>query len=262
MRRILPLLAAILIAAGGVWEVRAAIEPPDSISVEAGGENVRVRAVDSIFSISARRKAGREEIGWYVSLFRLLNGRAANPVFDAIMPPITDFRRSRIFVLVAWSALVIFGGRKGRWAAFMLIPLIVASDQISSSLLKPLVARMRPCEVLGNVRLWHGSEGWIVTPADISGSYKSSFSFPSSHATNITAAMLFLGLVYRRLLVPLLVLALAVSYSRIYVGVHWPLDVAAGMAIGGSLAVIAWLIFKKLAGTAANGRTAKSGGGI
>ncbi len=181
-------------------------------------------------------------------IFRVLNTHFANPALDAVMPIITDFRRNRIFVLMVWAALVIFGGSRGRWAALMLIPLIAASDQLSSSLLKPLFARIRPCEILGEIRLWHGAEGWITTSAETARSYKGSFSFPSGHATNITASMLFLSLVYRKLIIPLLVLALAVSYSRIYVGVHWPLDVLAGMATGAALAFPAYFLYQWLRG--------------
>ncbi|MBN1164918.1 MAG: phosphatase PAP2 family protein [Candidatus Krumholzibacteriota bacterium] len=181
-----------------------------------------------------------------VKVFRLLNSGAANGIFDRIMPLVTDFNRSKIVLTLIWAALVLFGRAKGRWVALMLIPLITATDQISASLIKPLVGRLRPCEVLGNVHLWSGPEGWIVTPGEIVRSYKSSFSFPSSHATNITAAMLFLGLAYRKLIVPLLLVAFTVSYSRIYIGVHWPLDVAGGMALGALLAGAAWWLFQKL----------------
>ncbi|HUV37953.1 MAG TPA: phosphatase PAP2 family protein [Patescibacteria group bacterium] len=183
-----------------------------------------------------------------VRIFRFLNRSLSNPVLDAMMPVFTDFKRSRVAVLVVWSLLVLFGGSRGRWAALMLIPLIAASDQISSHLLKPLVQRMRPCEVLGSVHLWHGPEGWLTTPAVVARSYKSSFSFPSGHAANITASMLFLGLVYRRWLVPLLAVAVAVSYSRIYIGVHWPSDALVGIALGGVLAWPAYLAHKSLSG--------------
>ncbi|UCF06484.1 MAG: phosphatase PAP2 family protein [bacterium] len=180
-----------------------------------------------------------------VRAFRILNGKAANPVFDAIMPVITNLRRSRVILILVWCALVLFGGTKGRWAAFMLIPLLVASDQISSHLIKPLVERMRPCEVLGGVHLWNG-EAWIVTPDVVTKSYKASFSFPSSHAANITASMLFLGLAYRKVLIPLMAVAVLVSYSRIYIGVHWLSDMLYGMALGAALAYPAYLIFGRL----------------
>jgi undecaprenyl-diphosphatase len=181
-----------------------------------------------------------------VSAFRLLNGSIMNPVFDAIMPFATDFDRWRIVVILIWSALVLFGKAKGRWAALVLIPVIAASDQLSSHVMKPLFERMRPCEVLGNVHLWYGSQGWITTPAAVTGSYKSSFSLPSGHAANITASMLFLGLVYRRAMAPLVAIALIVSFSRIYVGVHWPSDVLAGMALGAAIAILAYFLFRRL----------------
>ncbi|MCX5754440.1 MAG: phosphatase PAP2 family protein [Candidatus Krumholzibacteria bacterium] len=180
-----------------------------------------------------------------VRAFRLLNGDAVNPVFDKVMPFATDFDRWRIAVILIWCALVIFGRTRGRWAALMLIPIIAASDQLSASVMKPIFERMRPCEVIGNVHLWLGAEGWITTPAEVARSYKNSFSFPSSHATNITASMLFLGLVYRRWLAPLLAVALLVSFSRIYTGVHWPSDVLTGMLIGAAIAAIAYYLFKR-----------------
>ncbi len=127
----------------------------------------------------------------------------------------------------------------------MLIPVVAASDQLSSSVMKPIFERLRPCELLGNVHLWLDTNGWITTPAEVARSYKNSFSFPSSHATNITASMLFLGLVYRRWLAPLLAVALLVSYSRIYTGVHWPSDVLAGMLVGAAIAALAYAVFRR-----------------
>jgi undecaprenyl-diphosphatase len=190
--------------------------------------------------------AVRDSTSLDVRAFRLLNGSAANPLFDAIMPFATDFDKWRIVVILVWAALVIRGKAKGRWAALALIPVIAVSDQISSGLMKPLIERLRPCDVIGNVHLWHGAEGWITTPAEIGRSYKPSFSFPSGHAANITASMLFLGLVYRRALAPLLAVAVIVSFSRIYIGVHWPSDVLAGMALGAAIGALAYALFRRL----------------
>ena len=187
-----------------------------------------------------------DETSLEVRLFRLFNGEAANPVLDLIMPIVTDFRRSRIVLLVVWALLVLFGGTRGRWAALILIPLVAATDQLSASVIKPLVSRSRPCEVLGSVHFWYGPEGWITTPAEVIRSFKSSFSFPSSHATNITGAMLFLGLAFRKTLWTLLFVALLVSYSRVYIGVHWTSDIIVGMVLGALLGWLAWIAFKWL----------------
>ena len=192
-------------------------------------------------------------------LFRLLNVKAATPVLDILMPIITDFRRSRIVLLLVWAFLVLFGGTRGRWVALMLIPLVAATDQLSASLIKPLVARSRPCDVLGSVHFWYGPEGWITTPAEVIRSYKSSFSFPSSHATNITGAMLFLGLAFRKTLWPMLCVALVVSYSRVYIGVHWTSDVIVGMALGALLGWLAWIAFKKIYKALSKGSDDKDG---
>ncbi len=245
-----------LLAAFASLSLAAAAAPSFGASSHAARPDSALVSADTAAAESARAKSDSaaayvpppppDQSSLDVRVFRFLNGRVANPVFDAVMPVVTDLDRWRVLILLAWAALVIFGRTKGRWAALVLIPLIAASDQLSSTVLKPLVERMRPCEVLGGVHLWYGPEGWITTPAVIARSYKSSFSFPSSHAANITASMLFLGLVYRRLLVPLVAVAALVGFSRIYIGVHWPSDVLGGAALGAALACMAYVAFRKV----------------
>lgn len=243
LRQALFAAAACLVACLGPAPASCAADNASQAAAAVAG-NVPDAAASPADTLSTR--AAPPESSLEVRVFRLLNRGAANPALDAVMPVVTDFRRSRIPLLFVWAALVIFGRRRGRLAALMLIPLIAASDQLSSSVIKPLVERMRPCEVLGEVRLWYGPEGWITTPAETAGGYKGSWSFPSGHATNITAAMLLLGLVYRRLLPALLAVAVLVSWSRIYIGVHWPLDALAGMALGAGLAWPAWLVMGRI----------------
>jgi undecaprenyl-diphosphatase len=57
-------------------------------------------------------------------------------------------------------------------------------------------------------------------------------SFPSAHAMTVFAVAIAIGLKWRRALIPLLTLAAAVGYSRVYIGVHFPYDVASGALIG------------------------------
>lgn len=121
-----------------------------------------------------------------------------------------------VVVLLLWK-----GGRKGRLVVALLIPTIILSDQLSAQFIKPLVSRLRPCYVfspLENVHSFFGS--------------KSSPSFPSAHASNAFAmATLFIGY-FPRYAVIALIAAGSVAFSRIYVGVHFPVDVVAGAIVG------------------------------
>jgi undecaprenyl-diphosphatase len=66
-------------------------------------------------------------------------------------------------------------------------------------------------------------------------------SFPSGHAATSFACATTLALAFPRLAAPLYLLAAAIAYSRVYVGVHYPLDVLGGAVLG--IAVAAGLVF-------------------
>lgn len=116
-----------------------------------------------------------------------------------------------------------------RWAEAVAIVLALACtvalcDQISSSIIKPFVARLRPShcpELQGLLHFVNGYRGGL-------------YGFVSSHAANSFGAATFVSLVVRRRRVAqwLFLLALCVSYSRIYLGVHYPGDILAGAMLG------------------------------
>ena len=153
-----------------------------------------------------------------VNLFFILNVKAQNPVLDFLMPILTNLNYWRIPLAILVILLLIFGGKKGRIAIVMLIVGITLSDQLCNSLIKPLVGRIRPCNALENVHL-------LINCTR-------SFSFPSSHATNMFTGMMILSFIYRKLRIAFWVIAVMVAYSRIYVGVHYPLDVLGGIILG------------------------------
>jgi undecaprenyl-diphosphatase len=165
-----------------------------------------------------------------VRLFYLLNGRAQNPVLDFVMPILTTLNYWRIPIIILAVGLLIFGKKRGRIAVLLLVLGITLSDQVCNSVLKPLVGRIRPCNVLENVHLLVG-----CTRA---------FSFPSSHATNIFAGMSIFSFVYPRLKIGFFVIAVLVAYSRVYVGVHYPFDVVAGAAVGIACAVTVIVLYQ------------------
>ena len=157
------------------------------------------------------------------ALFLFLNKSVANPVFDIVMPFITKFDiwRLLLFVLI-WLLLIIFGGRKGLIVALLVIIILTVSDQISSSVIKPWIGRTRPC-----FRPW-----FVVEGARLLIQQTNSYAFPSSHAANMTAMATLFSVKYARFKWLFISIAIIVSYSRIYVGVHYPLDLLGGVIVG------------------------------
>lgn len=163
--------------------------------------------------------------------FHFINASLSNPVFDAVMPPLTDWNKSWIglgLFGVLWLLLMIKGGRKGRLVGGTLVLLILVSDQFSSQVLKHLFSRPRPCHVpLEGLRL-------LVDCG-------SGYSFPSSHAVNNSAFAFYMSYHYRRWWWMYTIYASLMCLSRIIVGVHYPSDVLGGAVIGVVLAAL--LIF-------------------
>lgn len=85
-------------------------------------------------------------------------------------------------------------------------------------LLKNGIKRHRPCEALAGVHRW-------VSPSD-------QFSFPSGHTAAAVVIATLLSFPFPLLSIPLFTWALLVGFSRIYLGVHYPTDILAGIVVG------------------------------
>lgn len=151
------------------------------------------------------------------ALFHTINRGLSNPFFDFLMPFITD-KSHLVFVILAAALLVFFKGRRRDVRGLVLVLVTVLASDFFSSTFKNVLLRVRPCHGLEGVRLLVGCGG--------------SYSLPSGHATNIFAAMVLLSTRYKKFTPLFLLLAAAVAYSRVYVGVHYPIDVMAGAALG------------------------------
>jgi undecaprenyl-diphosphatase len=130
-----------------------------------------------------------------------------------------------LFVTTWWRAR----GRPPRaFAIAALAPVATAVAYLGSELLKSVVTRERPCRAVLEAT---AALGACPPPGD--------WSFPSNHATIAGAATVTLALTGRALLRLTAPLALLMAFSRVFVGVHYPHDVAAGLVFGALVATAA-----------------------
>jgi 4-amino-4-deoxy-L-arabinose transferase-like glycosyltransferase/membrane-associated phospholipid phosphatase len=183
-------------------------------------------------------------------LFNFVNQSLANPVFDWLMPILSNnaFFFPALFLLIA--GLLWKGGVRLRLCVVLLVLILPLGDGFICNTIKHAVGRPRPFVTLPSARLF-GSPGKGYLPprmnasgVDLAANQGSRNSMPSSHAANWFAATMILFLFYRRSLWFMLPLALAVSFSRVYNGVHYPSDVLAGAILGAGYAAAGVIAFQ------------------
>jgi undecaprenyl-diphosphatase len=156
------------------------------------------------------------------SLFLFLNG-THSPFFDSLMQQAT---KSMVWIPLYLLFLYLVIRKYGWQSLFVLVItvlMITISDQLTN-LAKESVCRLRPSQEPG-------------LPVHLVNAYKGGlYGFYSSHASNTFAVAVLLIMIlkdrYRWVFLPAILWAVIMSYSRIYLGVHFPGDILAGMVIG------------------------------
>ncbi len=160
-----------------------------------------------------------------VFLFRLINGH-----FSGTLDAVYLFAASPYIYLVPIAVLLLM--KEKRLIPFVFLAAIASIGMAdwSGNMLKGVFARTRPCHVLSGVRLLAGCTD--------------SFSMPSNHAANIFATLTPVWFYSRRKVKYLLPAAgLLTALSRVYMGVHYPSDVAAGAVLGMAVGSLVTALF-------------------
>ena len=185
-------------------------------------------------------------------LFFLINRAWTHPALDRIMAAASSLDLW-LPLLVVLGAVVAWRGRaRARWFLVCLGLTLAVNDALIGDALKHLVHRPRPFQAMPGVRqvdLDHRAHPRflaLIRPLDIRWSTDQSVaatvpgsgrSFPSNHTTNNFCAATLLTLFYGRRGALYFLPAAVVGYSRVYVGAHWPSDVAASAVLA-----VAWVL--------------------
>ena len=145
---------------------------------------------------------------------------------DAVMPIVTLFGEGGIF-WIAWAVLMLIFPKTRKTGIAMGIALVMGV-LICNVTLKPLVQRPRPYDFQ--------AENFGVTIKLLIDA-QHDFSFPSGHTIASFEAAVPLLLYDKRMGIPAMMIALLVTFSRLYLYVHWPSDVLAGVLLG---AAVGW----------------------
>lgn len=161
------------------------------------------------------------------AMFILINQSFSNPLLDLVMSLITHIG-STIFWLI--MALILWFSDRKKEAILLATAIILGG--IFFIFLKVFIARPRPYQVIAGSRVIEVEGG---------------SSFPSGHAKNVFSVAVILGKNrIKRWKVSLYTLAVIVSFSRIYVGMHYPLDALVGAIAGYIIAKIILLYEKQI----------------
>ena len=168
-------------------------------------------------------------------LFVYLNGLGSS-TYDDLWLIITKQAYWIPFFLFLAYLLYKKMGLKNLGIVILFIAGILLCCNSSVEFFKSTFHRLRPCndpEIKGIIRIVHQSD---------------SYSFFSGHASNSMATMLFLFLIlkkYYKFIFLIFLYPLLFAYSRIYLGVHYPIDILTGYAFGVVFGIVFYAIYKK-----------------
>jgi len=186
------------------------------------------------------------------SVFHLINQQWTTPALDLFMAGLSDSQIWMPFLVAIGIGALIFGGFKARAFVTCLVISLAIAGQVTSTL-KSSVGRHRPKHVqsVRMVELQKASPKFltffkkpVIRFSDSSDRTRSGPSFPSGHTVNNTIAATYLTLFYRRRGWLYWFVALAVGYSRSYLGAHWPSDVVATLFLGIAEALLLLSLFE------------------
>lgn len=171
------------------------------------------------------------------ALFKLINQSCSNEFFNQFFPFMTDLHKTVYFNVI--TLVFIFGihiyksGKKGILIGLLCLVTIGINDWSGNQLFKKTIDRQRPFELTELETIQR-------SPA------KPGSSFISSHSSNMFALATFNSILVPATGLVLFPIAALTAYSRVYNGVHFPLDVLSGAAWGFLIGLLMTTLWTKI----------------
>lgn len=169
------------------------------------------------------------------NVFTFLNNAFSNQLLNYFFVTITD---GTFWIIPGLAAAALFYANQKNKALIIIglaLITVAISDPVSSHIIKPLVARHRPCH-----------PDFLIPGTHMLLGFKTSASFPSSHAANMFAQAMLLTFFYPKRWFIFFSFAGVIGFSRIYVGVHFPLDVMSGAILGILVGNLVYFSYKRM----------------
>ncbi len=173
-------------------------------------------------------------------VFFLINRDWTNGLFDFVLPIIRNkYFWSPLYVFLIAFFITNYQKNSAKIISLLLLTFFV-SNILSSEIIKPFFERLRPC----NEPLIRDQVRSLIACG-------SGYSFTSSHAANhfsIACFLIFFFYDRYKWILPVGVLwAGSISYAQVYVGVHYPVDIACGAVLGATVGLsMCWILKNKV----------------
>lgn len=165
-----------------------------------------------------------------IGIINMIQNHFHNSFTNTVFPLISALGNSGIVWLII-AAIMIITKKYRRWGVVLLIAMAI-TYVTGELILKPLIARPRPCDVL-------------VYAHNLVLRHKHGYSFPSGHAGSSFTAATVLWKANRKWGIAAVTLASLIAFSRVFLLKHYPTDVIAGALLGFLIATLVCYLYQK-----------------